>query len=201
MSAARAAHGGVVRGVRRVVRAREPLTRRHPALRTRLRAPPPNPHPTPSHPTPRSAEGLSSPKAQKVLGLIKELQAAGAPVNCVGLQMHISVDMHPTAADVAANIAALGALGMAVHITEMDVKCPNCTPDRLQAQAQVYADILGACLSQPNCKSFETWGLYDGDTWVGTENAPLLWDAKWNTKPAYDAVLATLQAHAAAKGA
>lgn len=145
------------------------------------------------------AEAYSSAKAKKVISLIKELQGAGLPVDCVGLQMHISVDGHPDAADVAENIRQLGLLGLTVHITEMDVKCSNCDATRLAAQAQVYSDILGACLSNANCKSFETWGLYDGDTWVGTENAPLLWDAKWQPKPAYAAVLATLQQHAAGR--
>lgn len=36
-----------------------------------------------------------------------------------------------------------------------DVKVPNSTPARLQAQAQVYSDILQACLDNSNCKSFE----------------------------------------------
>jgi endo-1,4-beta-xylanase len=83
----------------------------------------------------------------------------------------------------------------------MDVKCPNCNAQRLQAQAQVYADMLEACLENSNCASFETWGLYDADTWVGTENAPLLWDTNWQPKPAYYAVLSTLQAHAAKREA
>jgi len=79
----------------------------------------------------------------------------------------------------------------------MDVKCSNCDATRLQAQAQMYAEILQACLDSVNCKSFETWGIFDGDTWVGTEKAPLLYDVNWQPKPAYTAVLATLQAHAA----
>ena len=98
-------------------------------------------------------------------------------------------------------IRQLGLLGLAVHITEMDVKCANCNASRLAAQAQVYSDMLGACLANANCKSFETWGVYDGDTWVGTDNAPLLFDTAWAKKPAYDAVLATLQAHAARRRA
>ena len=44
------------------------------------------------------------------------------------------------------------------------------------------------------------WGIFDGDTWVGTENAPLLYDTKFNPKPAYNAVLATLQAAAVKRG-
>lgn len=45
------------------------------------------------------------------------------------------------------------------------------------------------------------WGLYDADSWVGEENAPLLWDGQWNAKPAYYAVLSTLQQHAAKREA
>ena len=33
--------------------------------------------------------------------------------------------------------------------------------------------------------------------WVGTNNHPLLWDENWASKPAFDSVLATFQAHAA----
>jgi endo-1,4-beta-xylanase len=144
------------------------------------------------------AEGWSSAKAQRVVSLIKLLKAAGVPVNCVGLQMHISVDNSPTAADISENIRQLGLLGQTVHITEMDVKCPRCDATRLQAQAQVYADVLGACLANTNCKSFETWGIFDGDTWIPGDLQPLLFDAQWAPKPAYTAVLSTLQHHAAA---
>ena len=41
------------------------------------------------------------------------------------------------------------------------------------------------------------WGIYDGDTWVGTNNHPLLWDENFQTKPAFDSVLSTFQRHAA----
>ena len=146
------------------------------------------------------AEAASSAKAAKVVTLIKQLQGSGLPVDCVGLQMHVSVDAHPSRADVSENIRQLGALGLTVHITEMDVQCSGCNATRLAAQALVYADMLGACLENANCKSFETWGIYDGDTWVGTDNAPLLYDAQWQPKPAYAAVLATLQQHAGRRG-
>lgn len=145
------------------------------------------------------AEGASSGKAKRVIELIQQIRAAGATVDCVGLQMHISVDSHPDPADVAENIRQLGEMGLVVHITEMDVKCPNCDAQRLQAQAQVYGDMLQACLNNTNCASYETWGIYDGDSWVGADNAPLLWDVNWKPKPAYDQVLSTLQRHAQRK--
>lgn len=71
-----------------------------------------------------------------------------------GLQMHVSTNHYPKFADVASNIARLGALGLDVHITEMDVKCE--APCDLKVQAHVYAGMLKACLSNKACKSFET---------------------------------------------
>ncbi len=71
----------------------------------------------------------------------------------------------------AQNIAALGDLGLEVHITEMDVACTNCTASRLQTQAQIYGSMLSTCLSQPACKSFESWGFTDKHTWLGEVRA------------------------------
>src|SRR5215208_872393 len=52
--------------------------------------------------------------------LIKSLLAAGVTVSGVGLQNHNLMDW-PSAADVDATIAAFSALGVKVHITELDV--------------------------------------------------------------------------------
>lgn len=41
--------------------------------------------------------------------------------------MHIVVDSHPSFDDIEHNIRRLGALGLEVHITEMDVRCTKCT--------------------------------------------------------------------------
>ena len=97
--------------------------------------------------------------------MVKGFLARGVPIDGVGLQMHISVDTYPAFADVSANMARLVALGMEVHVTEMDVKCSApCGTDRLALQATIYGGILQACLdnSAPTapsgkggCKSFE----------------------------------------------
>ena len=52
--------------------------------------------------------------------LIKKLQAAGVALSGVGLQNHNLIDW-PTIADEDATISAFGALGLKVHITELDV--------------------------------------------------------------------------------
>lgn len=95
----------------------------------------------------------------------------------VGLQMHVSTSYFPPPKDVAANIARLGALGLDVHITEMDVKCEDgCGDTQLAQQAQIYANMLHACLNHTACRSFETWGFTDKYTWLGSDLKPLPFD-------------------------
>ena len=96
------------------------------------------------------AEGLGR-KSNAVHAMLRDLVGDGVPVHGVGLQMHVGIGHGhaPSVADLAANIARLRALGLEVHVTEMDVKLQTGTgPDasRLADQAQVYADVLSTCL-------------------------------------------------------
>ena len=67
-----------------------------------------------------------------------------------------------------------GKLGLQVHITEMDVKCPDpCTAEKLEQQAEAYDTMLRACLAHPGvCTSFETWGFTDAYTWLTGSRCP-----------------------------
>lgn len=147
------------------------------------------------------AEGMNE-KSNKIYQMVQSMRSRGIPVDGVGLQMHISVDSFPPFAEVAANMARLGALGLKVHVTEMDVRCDlPCGPDRLRAQAAIYGGMLGACLSTPACTNFETWGFTDKHTWLWdfqnpdhVNLQPLPFNTSYATKPAYDELLAVLTA-------
>jgi endo-1,4-beta-xylanase len=104
-----------------------------------------------------AGEAAGTPKSDKIYEMLKDFKARGVPVSGVGLQMHISVTGYPNPWDVAANIKRLGELGLEVHITEMDVRCP--APCDLNLQASIYGNMLRACLNNTFCKSFETWGF------------------------------------------
>ena len=102
---------------------------------------------------------------------------------------------HDSLDSVAANMRRIGALGLEVHITELDIKCvpegstAPCTPNLLNAQAKLYADILATCLAAPSCTSFETWGFTDKHTWEGAATAPLPFGVDYRAKPAVDAMI------------
>jgi endo-1,4-beta-xylanase len=125
--------------------------------------------------------------------------------------MHIFTLSIKEIADLEANISRLTALGLQVHITEMDVGLPMDSKGQLahqadlQQQADIYRYVAAACLRQRGCTAFQTWGFTDKYTWVpdytkGAQGAPLLFDQNYVIKPAYKAVLDILGSVANPKG-
>jgi len=142
-------------------------------------------------------EGLNR-KSDAIYAMVKDFKNRGVPIDGVGLQMHISgFSLDPAA--IAANIARLTALGVQVHITELDVSLPvdaSGVPghDDLVRQAEVYRGVVRACRQSPGCTAIQTWGFTDKYSWIGshshgTHGAGLLFDRAYKPKPAYDAVL------------
>src|SRR5579859_972313 len=145
-----------------------------------------------------NSEGLSH-KSQAIYNLVSDLKKQGVPIDGVGLQMHVRIDNPPNPAEVRANIARLGALGLQVQITEMDVQIQNgigSQADRLAAQGKVYRQMLGVCLETPVCTAFLTWGFTDQYTWIPGfthhPDLPLPFDTAYAPKPAYWALLGVM---------
>lgn len=142
-------------------------------------------------------EGLNR-KSDAICTMVRDFKRRGVPIDGVGLQMHISQPGRDLAA-VAANIARLTALGLQVHITELDVALPldasgSVSHDDLMQQAEVYRGVVRACLQNPGCTAIQTWGFTDKYSWIGshshgTHGAALPFDRTYKPKPAYDAIL------------
>jgi endo-1,4-beta-xylanase len=148
-------------------------------------------------------EGLNR-KSDSIYAMIKDFRRRGVPVDGVGLQLHIST-LDFDAAAVAANIARLMALGVQVHITELDVSLPVNSgsevfrKDDLLRQAQIYRRVVDACLQNPGCTAIQTWGFTDKYSWIGshsrgTQGQALPLDRAYQPKPAYFAILERLKA-------
>ena len=144
-------------------------------------------------------EGIN-PKSDAVYAMVKDFRARGVPIDGVGIQAHITDLEARDLATFEANIARLVALGLEVHITEMDVGLPSdaggAAADRaaLERQAEIYRQVAEACLRQKGCTAFQTWGFTDKYTWIpnftrGAKGRPLPFDHLYAAKPAYDALL------------
>ena len=107
-------------------------------------------------------EGLG-PKSDAIYALVSDLKQRGVPIDGVGLQVHTSIAWPPSPQDVAANIARLGALGLDVRISEMDVRIQDgtgTTQQRLAAQAEVYHDMANVCIASPALLSVHDVGFH-----------------------------------------
>jgi endo-1,4-beta-xylanase len=144
-------------------------------------------------------EGIN-PKSDAVYAMVRDFRARGVPIDGVGIQAHITDLEAKDLATLEANIARLAALGLQVHITEMDVGLPldagGGLADKadLRRQADIYRRVADACLRQPRCTAFQTWGFTDKYTWIpgftkGAKGMPLPFDRLYAAKPAYDALL------------
>jgi endo-1,4-beta-xylanase len=146
-------------------------------------------------------EGLNR-KSDAIYAMVKDFKSRGIPIDGVGLQMHIETLNLDTAA-IAANIARLTALGLQVHITELDVSLPLdtnglVTGDDLRREADIYRSVVRACLQNRGCTAIQTWGFTDKYSWIGSHShgargAALPFDRVYQPKPAYDAILRELR--------
>jgi endo-1,4-beta-xylanase len=144
-----------------------------------------------------------NPKSDAIYAMVRDFRQRGVPIDGVGFQMHIA-NLHADVASISANIHRFTALGVQVHITEMDVALPvdlngNPRPEDLQRQADIYREIATACLSHPGCTAIQTWGFTDRYSWIGshskqTQGAALPFDRNYRPKPAYEALRKALEA-------
>jgi endo-1,4-beta-xylanase len=138
----------------------------------------------------------SGTKSDGVFNLVSGLVNQGAPINGVGWQMH---QINPFRIQQAhrTNAQRLDTLGLEVSITEMDVRISlPTTAQELSEQALAYSDVVQFCLSQPNVKTLVSWGFTDKYSWIpgffsGFGDA-LIFDANYQPKPAYTAMLTAL---------
>ena len=147
-----------------------------------------------------------NPKSDAIYAMVRDFRQRGVPINGVGFEMHIA-HLHADVASISANIERFAALGVQVHITEMDVALPvdangNARAEDLQLQADIYRQIATACvahrLSDSGCTAIQTWGFTDKYSWIGShskkiEGAALLFDRNYRSRPAYLALRGALE--------
>jgi endo-1,4-beta-xylanase len=131
------------------------------------------------------------PKSNAIYAMAQDFTSRGVPLDGIGFQFHLDLSFdNPTVlASVASNFQRFAALGLEIHITELDIRLPDSSAGSLAAQAKLYGEIAGLCVQQPKCTVFQTWGFTDKYSWIpgfftGMGWA-LPWDATYQKKPAY----------------
>ena len=142
-------------------------------------------------------EGVN-PKSDGLLRLLTAWRAEGVPVGAVGIQSHLKVGAAVSADELATNMRRFAALGLEVHLTEIDVQVRHlggAAWAREAAQARLLYGYTAACVAEPACRELTFWGLSDRHTWVDFaegDDQPTLFDDALRPKLGYFAVRAAL---------
>jgi GH35 family endo-1,4-beta-xylanase len=137
-------------------------------------------------------------KATAIAEMVRELNERYAEetgsdkklVDGIGMQAHYNLNTNP--ANVRASIERIIGLGVKVGITELDVMAGTnnvLTEDEAIRQGQLYAQLFQLYKEYADHITRVTfWGLDDGSSWRSA-NSPLLFDSRFQAKPAYYAVV------------
>ncbi|MFA6564842.1 MAG: endo-1,4-beta-xylanase [Verrucomicrobiia bacterium] len=158
-------------------------------------------------------------KRPKLLRLLREFKARGAPIHVVGIQGHWELDCVPFR-DIEETIEAVSKLGVKVAITELDLGvvrrgqwwadggkhqaelkklnpyADGCPPDVLRRQAEQYGRLFQLLLKHADAVERVTfWGLHDGRSWLNDwpwkrADHGLIFDRRFQPKPAFFAITA-----------
>jgi endo-1,4-beta-xylanase len=139
----------------------------------------------------------SAQRADDIIRFANGLLARGVPIHGIGLQFHLSIRAGLDTSRIRRDIGRLAALGLEVHITELDVLIghDNPTPEELARQAEHYRTVTHLCVTTPGCTALVVWGFTDRHrarrsvTW---RDEPLLFDRNYLPKASYFAVLSEL---------
>jgi endo-1,4-beta-xylanase len=143
-------------------------------------------------------------KLDSLIALINRLKSSGAPIQGVGLQMHININTDNGGIDNA--LRKLAATGLLIHVSEMDVRMNPSnnssfteTSDLLNQQAAKFRYVAESYFKNvPAAQRYgiTVWNLTDADSWIvagGHTDYPTLFDAGYHKKPAFDQFILGLQ--------
>lgn len=126
-------------------------------------------------------------KRDKTVTELKRLLDAGVPIHGVGIQGHWGVT-YPNIREIEQAVVEYAALGLEIHITEMDVEIQGSSEER---QAERYREFFRLFKKHSDViTSVTLWGTTDDSSWKRNEK-PLLFDKNQQPKPAYWAIVDT----------
>ena len=127
------------------------------------------------------------PKQTGIVKLLETLAAQGT-IDGYGFQMHHDVAF-PSMSQIEHSLERVAALGLRLRVSELDVTVPDNTEASFERQAGYYAGVMRLILKyQDQMDAVQVWGVTDDLSWRARQ-FPLLFDADFQPKPAFWAVI------------
>jgi endo-1,4-beta-xylanase len=147
-----------------------------------------------------TAEGAG--KRAATLLMLRRLKQRNVPIDAIGIQSHLQAGSRSGyGPELLKFMASCREMGLEIFLSEMDVsdrELPANVDTRDAAVAGVYGAYLKATLQERQVTAVLTWGVDDGGTSLNAEKPrpdrqpqrPLLFDSRYQAKPAFAAVRA-----------
>lgn len=119
----------------------------------------------------------------------------------IGMQSHLSTTWPNPTNEYRITLNAFRGTGLEIHVTELDITLPEGdtppTTAQLNTQADrykaIFQELINAKNAGANITSVSVWGVTDDRSWRFSNNrAPLLFNASFEKKPAYDAIVSLI---------
>ncbi|NJX16130.1 1,4-beta-xylanase [Tamlana crocina] len=149
------------------------------------------------------ATSTNIPKQDRVFSIVDDLKANNL-IDGVGFQMH-NTYLSPTKAQIETDINRAVALGLKVHVSELDIQVNQnndityLTEERALAQKEKYKEIVKIynALPKANKYALTVWGFKDNESWIPYSTDlnhpgndwPLLYNDKFELKKAHTGFL------------
>ena len=143
---------------------------------------------------------LDGGKRAAIKKMVARFKANGVPIDGLGDQFHYATDTNRQT--MKTGFTDMASTGLLMHISELDIKVNTAKSDSYvfnetenQKQAETYKFITSMYEELPQAQKFAitTWGVTDKYTWLTAfwhfKEYPLLLDADYNKKPAYQGFL------------
>lgn len=142
-------------------------------------------------------------KSRRIFEMVKKMKANGVPIDGIGMQGHYNI-YGPKEDEIDNALKLYKQVVNHIHVTELDVRANEEMGGALQfsQEGMVVSDSLKQHLADQYARIFRAlrkhkdvidnvtfWNLSDRDSWLGARNYPLLFDADYQPKKAYDVVI------------
>ncbi|MCR5132300.1 MAG: endo-1,4-beta-xylanase [Prevotella sp.] len=139
-------------------------------------------------------------KRDRIYNMVKEMKAAGVPIDGIGMQGHYNI-YGPSEEDIEAAVSKYAEIVDHIHMTELDIRVNMerggqlnfsrnegavVTNDQKLLQEAQYAAVFRVMrrhADKVDCVTF--WNLSDADSWLGVNNYALPFDKDFKPKNVY----------------
>jgi endo-1,4-beta-xylanase len=131
-------------------------------------------------------------KRARLLRVVRGLLDRRCPLDAIGIQAHLQMRDPFRAEPFVAFLRELRGLGLAILITELDVREPDILAPSLAQRDAAVAEYAGAFLAaamEGGARTILTWGLTDRDSWLVQEPAVARPDGQLTRGLPFDAEL------------